>query len=107
MRSVTSTSRSDQLTVAPLPPLAAPSILVDQEEPLRPKSFVLRAVAFGLNLGLFIILFQCYKLARKTFITRGETKGYENAEQIIDWQKATHLFFEPDLQRWILNVRNG
>ena len=73
------------------------------EQPLTWRSFFWRAVGFGLNLGLFIVLFQLYKVGRKTFISRAETLGYVHAEQIIDLQKKLHIFFEPDLQRWILD----
>ena len=34
-----------------------------------------RLVGFGLNLLFFIVCFQVYKLARKTFITGGDTVG--------------------------------
>ncbi len=73
------------------------------ERPLGFSMLTLRIIGFGANLVLLIVLFQLYKLARKTFISRGETVGYENAYQIIDWQKKLHLFFEPDLQAWILS----
>lgn len=76
-----------------------------QEHPeadLTRRTFLWRAVGFGLNLGLFMVLFQCYKLVRKTFIHRGESVGFDNAQQIIDWQKKLHIFFELDLQRWVL-----
>jgi hypothetical protein len=62
-----------------------------------------RVVAIALNLGLFMVLFQLYKLGRKTFITRGETVGFQNAEDIIRFEEALGLFFEPTLQRWILD----
>lgn len=62
-----------------------------------------RVLAVGLNLGLFMILFQLYKVVRKTFITRGETVGFDNAEDIIAFQDALGLFFEPRLQAWILD----
>jgi hypothetical protein len=71
-----------------------------------------RLVGFGLNLLFFIVCFQVYKLARKTFITGGDTVGCDpihpiaackHAEQIIGWQKNVHLFFEPRLQAWILD----
>jgi PAP2 superfamily len=70
---------------------------------ITPAVVALRILAVGLNLGLFMILFQLYKVARKTFITRGETVGFSNAEDIIAFQKALGLFFEPDLQAWILD----
>ena len=62
-----------------------------------------RLLAVGLNIGLFMVLFQLYKLVRKTAITRGETVGFQHAIDIINLEKRLHLFFEPDLQRWILD----
>ena len=50
-----------------------------------------------------MILFQLYKLVRKTYISRAETVGFRNAAQIINLEKRLHVFFEPDLQRWILD----
>src|SRR5688572_14065181 len=38
------------------------------EQPLTWRTFIWRAVGFGVNLGLFILLFQLYKVGRKTFI---------------------------------------
>jgi hypothetical protein len=72
------------------------------ELPLTLTRLFWRLVAFGLNLGLFIILFQFYKLGRKTFIQRGEAVGYDHAVQIIDLERWLHLFFEPDLQQWVI-----
>jgi membrane-associated phospholipid phosphatase len=54
------------------------------------------------NIGAFMVLFQLYKMVRKTFIVRGETIGFNNAEQIIDFERRLHLFFEPRLQHWIM-----
>lgn len=61
------------------------------------------AVAIAANIGIFMVLFQLYKMVRKTFIVRGETIGYDNAEQIIALERRLHLFFEPDLQRWLID----
>jgi membrane-associated phospholipid phosphatase len=88
----------DDLRQAPAQELAGRS-----ERPLGLSMLTLRIIGFGANLVLLIVLFQLYKLARKTFITRGETLGYDHAHQIIDWQKKVHLFFEPDLQGWVLS----
>jgi hypothetical protein len=54
------------------------------------------------NIGLFMILFQAYKMVRKQFIQRAETVAYDNAIQIIDLEKRLHVFFELDLQKWVL-----
>ncbi len=54
------------------------------------------------NILAFMALFQLYKMVRRTFIQRGETLGYANAEEIIRWQKALHAYFELDLQQWVI-----
>ena len=41
--------------------------------------------------------FQLYKVGRKTFISRGETVGFQNAEDIIRFEKALGQFA---MQRW-------
>jgi len=74
-----------------------------EQRRITPMVVFWRVLGFGLNLGLFLILFQLYKVARKTFIQRGERVGFENAEDIIAFQRWLHLFFEPDLQAWILD----
>jgi hypothetical protein len=73
------------------------------EQPLTWRSFFWRVVGFVLNLVLFIVLFQAYKLVRKTAIDRAEVVGFKHAVDIINLEKRLHLFFEPDLQRWILD----
>lgn len=54
------------------------------------------------NVLAFMVLFQLYKMVRRTFIQRGETLGYANADDIIRWEKALHLYFELDLQQWVI-----
>jgi hypothetical protein len=54
------------------------------------------------NIGAFMILFQAYKMVRKQFIQRAETVAFDNAIQIIDLENRLHLFFELDLQGWVL-----
>lgn len=56
----------------------------------------------ALNIGAFMILFQAYKMVRKQFIQRAETLAFDHALQIIDLQKRLHIFFELDLQDWVL-----
>src|SRR5262245_36802183 len=60
------------------------------------------AATIILNIGAFMVLFQVYKVVRKTFIQRAETIGFSHAEQIVDWERRLHLFVEPDLQGWLL-----
>jgi hypothetical protein len=73
---------------------------------LAPKRLAVLAVEVGANVAAVLILFQLYKLVRRTFIERGETLGYQHADQVVDFEKRLHLFFEPDLQRWILDSTN-
>jgi membrane-associated phospholipid phosphatase len=56
------------------------------------------------NILVFNILFQLYKMVRRSFITRSERIGYEHADQIIDIEKRLHLYYEIDLQRWVLSL---
>ena len=72
------------------------------EQPLTVRSFAWRVLAIGLNIGLFMVLFQLYKVVRKTYISRGETVGFSHAVQVIDLEKRLNLFFEPGLQEWVL-----
>jgi membrane-associated phospholipid phosphatase len=62
-----------------------------------------RLLGFLLNIGLFMVLFQAYKLVRRSFIQRGETLGYDHAEQILRLENRLHVGFELDLQRWVLS----
>ena len=56
------------------------------------------------NVLVFNILFQLYKMVRRSFIQRGERIGFEHADQIIDLEKKLHLYVEIDLQRWVLSL---
>jgi hypothetical protein len=60
------------------------------------------AVTIAVNIGAFMILFQLYKMVRRAFIQRAESIAFDNALQIIDLQKRLHIFFELDLQAWVL-----
>jgi hypothetical protein len=73
---------------------------------LAPKRLAVLAIEVGANVAAVLILFQLYKLVRRTFIERGETLGYQHADQVVNFEKRLHLFFEPDLQRWILDSTN-
>lgn len=71
--------------------------------PLWSKRSLRRIViAVALNIGAFMILFQAYKMVRKQFIQRAETVAFGNALDIIDLQRRLHIFFELDLQDWVL-----
>ena len=76
----------------------------DDGEPSMPKvRDVPRLILFGAGqIVLFLILFQLYKVVRRTFITRAEGVAFENAIQILDIQGALNANFELDLQRWVL-----
>lgn len=78
--------------------LTAQSVVVP-----TPRRHVLKVTATILsNIVVLVILFQVYKLVRKTFILRGESIGFVHAEQIIDLQKRLHIFVEPQLQQWVI-----
>jgi hypothetical protein len=63
-----------------------------------------RVVLFGAGqIVLFLILFQLYKVVRRTFITRAETVAFDNAQDILAFQGALHLNFEIHLQQWVLD----
>jgi hypothetical protein len=76
----------------------------DDGEPSVPAARDLpRVVLFGAGqIVLFLILFQLYKVVRRTFITRAETVAFDNAQDILAFQGALHLNFEVDLQQWVL-----
>lgn len=52
---------------------------------------------------LFLILFQAYKLVRRTFITRAESVAFDNALQILNLQGTFHANVELSWQRWVLD----
>jgi membrane-associated phospholipid phosphatase len=54
------------------------------------------------NIAVFMVLFQAYKMVRKTFIQRAESVGFDHARQIVDLERRLHIFVEPDLQSWLL-----
>lgn len=56
-----------------------------------------------LQVLLYLIMFQVYKMARKQFILEDNTGAFNNAKDIISIQDSLGLFFELDLQRWILD----
>ncbi len=72
-------------------------------ERVAPKRLAVLGMEVGANVAAVLILFQVYKLARRTFIERGETLGYKHADQVVSFEQRLHLFFEQDLQHWVLN----
>jgi membrane-associated phospholipid phosphatase len=52
------------------------------------------------NVVAFNVLFQLYKMVRRTFVQRGEALGFDHAAQVIRIEKALHASFELGLQRW-------
>ena len=55
------------------------------------------------NIGAFLVLFQLYKLVRRSFIARAEEIGHAHGESIIHFEKKLHVFFEPSIQRAVLD----
>jgi hypothetical protein len=69
---------------------------------IRGRHIATVAATIIANISLFMVLFQLYKMVRKTFIQRGEIVGYHHAEQIISLQKRLHISMEAHLQSWII-----
>lgn len=57
----------------------------------------------ALQVLLYLVMFQVYKMARKQFILEDNTGAFNNAKDIISIEQSLNLFFELDLQRWILD----
>jgi hypothetical protein len=70
---------------------------------LHGKHIVRIAGTIVANIAVFMILFQAYKMVRRTFIQRGEIVGYHHAEQIIHLQRRLHILIEPDIQQWVIS----
>src|SRR6187551_3110808 len=63
-----------------------------------------RVVVYGASqIILFMILFQAYKMVRKTYITRAEKVAFDNALDLLDFQGWLGLNFELSWQRWVLD----
>jgi membrane-associated phospholipid phosphatase len=63
-----------------------------------------RIVVYGASqIILFMILFQAYKMVRKTYITRAEQVAFDNALDLLDFQGRLGLNFELSWQRWVLD----
>lgn len=76
----------------------------DEGEPSVPNGRDMpRVILFGgMQILIFLSLFQAYKIVRRTFITRAESVAFDNALQILDLQGVLGLNFELDLQQWVL-----
>jgi len=61
------------------------------------------AARIAAKIGVFVVLFQAYKMIRQTFAQRSEDMGFDNAARLISWQRQLHLFVEPNVQRWALS----
>ena len=51
---------------------------------------------------VFLVMFQIYKVVRKTFIARAERVAFGNAQDILHVEVWLHLDFELHLQKWVL-----
>jgi membrane-associated phospholipid phosphatase len=63
------------------------------------------------QIGLFVLADLCYETVRG--IAEGQkAEAFDNAGKVIDFEKATHTFFEPNLQsllvghRWVIDAAN-
>jgi len=52
---------------------------------------------------LLLVMFQLYKMVRKTFITRAEQVAFGHAKDVLHFEAWLHLDFELRLQQWILD----
>jgi membrane-associated phospholipid phosphatase len=52
---------------------------------------------------LFLVMFQVYKMVRKQFILEDNSGAFQHAKDIIHIEDALGLFFELDLQQWVLD----
>jgi membrane-associated phospholipid phosphatase len=63
-----------------------------------------RLVVWSISqIALFLLLFQAYKLVRRTFITRAESVAFSHALDILALQGSLGLNFELSWQRWVLD----
>lgn len=62
-----------------------------------------RLLSFIISLiVVFLVIFQIYKVVRKTFIARAERVAFGNAQDILHVEAWLHLDFELHLQKWVL-----
>lgn len=69
----------------------------------RGKDLLRRIPWVALQVLLYLLMFQVYKMARKQFILQDNTGAFDNAKDVISIEKSLGLFFELDLQRWVLD----
>jgi hypothetical protein len=75
----------------------------DEPPHLPPGKTILRRIPWLLlQLLLYLVMFQVYKMVRKQFILEDNTGAFGNAKDIIHIEESLGLFFELDLQRWVL-----
>ena len=55
------------------------------------------------QVAVFFLMFQIYKMVRKTFIARAEGVAFGHAKDVLHFEAWLHLDFELSLQRWILD----
>lgn len=84
-----------------------PAILTppNDAQPALPedKQTGLKRLVWALNqILLFFIVFQIYKIVRRSFILPDPSIAFENALDVIDFQERLNLMFELDWQRWAL-----
>jgi len=110
-------TRSNQASETPATGSDAPSPVVDDPKETAHRGTLARLPLPGwlrerwpltiaraaLNIGLFLILFQLYKVVRRQFIQQSNVEAYENADQIIRWEERLGLYVELGLQRWAID----
>ncbi len=52
---------------------------------------------------VFMVMFQIYKMVRKSFIGHAEPIAFDNALDVLHLESSLQLDFELSLQQWILN----
>jgi diacylglycerol O-acyltransferase / wax synthase len=77
----------------------------DDQPPRFPtgREFLRRLPWLAGQVLLYLVMFQVYKMVRKQFILEDNTGAFNNATDIIRIEESLGLFFELDLQRWILD----
>jgi membrane-associated phospholipid phosphatase len=77
---------------------------IDELPRLPPWKAILRRIPWLVSQYLlYLVMFQVYKMVRKQFILEDNTGAFNNAKDIINIEESLGLFFEPDLQRWVLD----
>jgi membrane-associated phospholipid phosphatase len=76
----------------------------DEPPRLPPWQGILRRIPWLVSQYLlFLVMFQAYKMVRKQFILEDNTGAFNHAKDIIHIEDSFKLFFELDLQRWVLD----